>query len=410
MAKRTVLGLVLCGCVAAAPAYAETKAEVLHWWTSGGESAAAHVLAEQYEKAGGVWVDTAIAGGEAARSAGINRIVGGHPPTAMQFNTGKQFDDLVASGDITPLDSVAAEGAWKQHIPAAFAEAITRDGHVYAVPINIHGQNWVWYNSALFAKNGITPPRTWDDVLATLDKLKAAGVVPLALGGQSWQEAILFNAVLLGAGGRDLYDAVYVRKDQAAMRSAGMRAVMDMFGKLRAYVDPGSPGRNWNDATAMVITGKAGMQVMGDWAKGEVIAAHLTPGKEVGCVLPGQAPEFLMGGDVFVFPKSSDPEQTKAQLLMAKVMIDPVTQVRFNAVKGSIPIRQDVDASSLDACAKLGLRTVADPAGQVANFDMLISADLAGSLRDVITQFWNTPSMKTGEFMDKFAQAFATAD
>ena len=37
----------------------------------------------------------------------------------------------------------------------------------------------------------------------------------------------------------------------------------------------------------MVITGKAAMQVMGDWAKGEFIAAGLTAGKEYGCVILG---------------------------------------------------------------------------------------------------------------------------
>ena len=46
------------------------------------------------------------------------------------------------------------------------------------------------------------------------------------------------------------------------------------------------PGRNWNDATAMVITGKAGVQMMGDWAKGEFLAANQTAGKEFGCVVP----------------------------------------------------------------------------------------------------------------------------
>ena len=76
----------------------DMKAEVLHWWTSGGESAAIKVFADAFSEAGGEWIDTAIAGGENARNAGINRIIGGEPPTAMQFNTGKQFDELVSEG------------------------------------------------------------------------------------------------------------------------------------------------------------------------------------------------------------------------------------------------------------------------------------------------------------------------
>ena len=58
------------------------KAEVIHWWTSGGESAAVKTLADAYIGAGGVWVDTAIALGEQARAVAVNRILGGNPPTA----------------------------------------------------------------------------------------------------------------------------------------------------------------------------------------------------------------------------------------------------------------------------------------------------------------------------------------
>src|SRR5260221_381250 len=83
---------------AGAASAASQKAEVLHWWTSGGEPAAVRVFASQFTAAGGEWVDAAVAGGEAARAAGINRIVGGNPPTAMQFNTSKQFDELISQG------------------------------------------------------------------------------------------------------------------------------------------------------------------------------------------------------------------------------------------------------------------------------------------------------------------------
>jgi len=64
------------------------------------------VFDDAYDKAGGQWVDSAIAGvgGEAARTAGINRIVGGNPPTMMQFNTGKQLDELVGNSYLANLD------------------------------------------------------------------------------------------------------------------------------------------------------------------------------------------------------------------------------------------------------------------------------------------------------------------
>ena len=107
-----VAGLLVGASLAYGPAQAAEplKAEVIHWWTSGGEAAAVKVFADAYDQAGGQWIDSAVAGGggEAARTAGINRIVGGNPPTMMQFTTGKQLAELVANNYLVTLDAAAA--------------------------------------------------------------------------------------------------------------------------------------------------------------------------------------------------------------------------------------------------------------------------------------------------------------
>ena len=408
--RNTRRALLLCGTAmavaAALPVQAqEMKAEVLHWWTSGGESAAVRVFADRFKAAGGTWIDTAIAGGQNARTAGINRIVGGNPPTVMQFNTGKQFDELVSNALLNDLDQVAAAGKWGEVLPPALVDAITRDGKIYAAPVNIHGINWLWYNKKVFDEAGIAEPKTWAEVLAAAQKLKEKGLIGLAQGGQPWQERSLFNSVLVGEGGTDLFLQVYRDGNLDAVRSDKFKSVADLFHKLHETVDPGSPGRNWNDATSMVITGKAGMQVIGDWAKGEFTSAGLTPGKEYGCAIVGQG-GYLMGGDVFVFPKGGDPV---VQARMAEVMFDPETQIEFNRKKGSVPSRLDVDVSSMDACAQAGAAALRDPARQVPTTDFLISPDLSGAVDDVITQFWNNPGMTTDEFVDKFVSAFESA-
>ncbi len=119
MKLRALVASVSLVCLMAVPAVAqETKAEVIHWWTSGGESAAVKVFADEFKKAGGTWQDSAVAGGANARTAAINRTVGGNPPTAMQFNTGKQFDDLVENNLLADIEAIAAEGKWKQAIPS----------------------------------------------------------------------------------------------------------------------------------------------------------------------------------------------------------------------------------------------------------------------------------------------------
>ena len=78
-----------------------------------------------------------------------------------------------------------------------------------------------------------------------------------------------------------MFTAFWGKRDAAMVKSPEFRKVAETYRKLHDYVDPGAPGRNWNDATAMVIQGKAGMQFMGDWAKGEFTAAGQTPGQGI---------------------------------------------------------------------------------------------------------------------------------
>jgi len=394
--------------IAATPAAAQQRAEVIHWWTSGGESAAVKVFADQFNKAGGEWVDNAIANGANARAAAISRTVAGDPPTAMQFNTGKQFDELVENDLLASVDSVAQSQNWTTIIPPAILAAVTRNGHEYAVPVNIHGQNWVFYSNSALAKAGAQPPTNWNDLFPVLDKLKTAGLIPLAFGDQANWERNMFNAVMVGKGGRDLFVAFWGRRDVNAVKSPTFREVAETYRRLKAYVDPGSPGRNWNDATTLVIQGKAGMQIMGDWAKGEFTAANQTAGKEYGCtVLSDHGTGYVMGGDVFAFPKQKSPDVAKAQTLLATVMLEPATQIAFAQKKGSIPVRQDLDVSSLDACAQKAVNWLHDENAQVPANELLSPPALTGAVQDIISQYWNDASMTTDAFIAKVADALS---
>lgn len=385
-------GAALCLAAAGASAQASApKAEVIHWWTSGGESAAVKTLADAYRAAGGTWVDMAVALGEQARSVAINRIVGGNPPTATQFNTSRQFVDLVEQGVLTPLDDIAARDGWDRFLPETVLNVVRVKGHYYAVPVDIHMPAWIWYSKAAFRKAGITAePTTMDELFAALDKLKAAGVVPLAHGGQAWQDNIAFTVVLANVGGRDLYLKLLRDRDPKAIMSDAFRQVLLTFKRLQGYVDKGSPGRNWNDATAMLITGRAGVQFMGDWAKGEFTLAGQQPGRDYGCI-PGFGPAspYIIQGDVLVFPKTNKPEAQQAQKLLASVVTTPATQVAFSNKKGSIPIRTDVDASKLDMCAQLGLAIMKDKSRPVGNGEVYLTPDQNGALADILTAYWN---------------------
>ena len=366
------------------------KAEVIHWWTAGGEAAAIKEFAGAWTQQGGTWIDTPIAGGGggAARPVIINRTIGGDPPMAAQFNYGKQYEEIIKEGLLNNLDDVAAKGNWDKILPEKIKSQVKVNGHYYAVPVNLHNENWIWYNKAVLAKAGVTKePATLDELFAALDKVKATGVTPLALGGQGWQENIAFRSILIATGGKDLYLKTLKNKD---VSGPGFLKAVENFKKLKAYVDPGSPGRDWNLATGMVIDGKAGFQLMGDWAKGEFINGKKTAGKEFGCFMAGGANSpYSIGGDVFVFPKNKDPSTLATQKKMAEMMISPAVQVAFNNKKGSIPIRTDVDLTTVDVCAAGGVKAIKENR-LIEGIDDLVSPDVKGAFEDAISKFWNS--------------------
>ena len=376
----------------AASAAAAPRAEVIHWWTSGGESAAVKQVAQAYRDAGGVWIDTAIAGGDQSRAVTINRIVGGNPPTAAQFNTSKQFLDVIEAGMLNNVDGLARAQNWDRLLPPPIIDVIKVQGHYYAVPLNIHMQTWFWYSKAAFQKAGIAKePGSMPEFFAALDKLKAAGLIPLAHGGQSWQETVLFSAILANMGGKELYLKAMRDRDQATLLSPQFRDVLLAFKRLKSYVDAGAPGRNWNDATALVISGKAGFQVMGDWAKGEFTNAKQVAGRHYGCMAGfSAATPYLIQGDVFVFPRTDQGQAVKAQQLLANVVSQPGLQVAFSKLKGSIPVRHDVDAAQLDLCAQKGIEIMKDRARQAGVTEVYLTPDQNGAMQDVLTAYWNT--------------------
>jgi glucose/mannose transport system substrate-binding protein len=402
-----VLGALLMGLGLAMPALAQ-KAEVIHWWTSGGESAAVKQFAEAYTKAGGQWVDNAIAGGDNARAAALNRIAGGNPPTAAQFNTSKQYHELIDAGLLADMDAVAAKEGWDQWMPTPIKNVIKVKGKYYAVPVNIHSASWFWYSKSVLAKAGVTSePKNEVEFWAALDKIKASGQTGFAQSGTLSYERATFNAVMLHMGSRDMYLKFYGDKDAVTVRSAAFKTFLEKFKKLRDYTDQGMAGRSWNDTTALLVTDRAGFQVVGDWAKGEFQAAGKTAGKEFGC-FPGwgdKAP-YMVSGDVFVFPKTSNAEASKAQQMLATVVTSPAAQVAFNNRKGSIPIRPDVDAKGLDICAQAGVVALKDPARQTPDPWMLMSPDMYGAVSDVISKYWNT-DMKAEEAQARLISALA---
>ena len=384
--------------------------EVLHWWTSGGEAAAARALKQDFEAHGGKWVDAPVAGGggDAAMTVLRSRVLAGDPPGAVQLK-GPAITNWAEEGVLADLDPVANAEKWNDKIPPVLQTVLKPEGNYVAVPVNIHRVNWLWANPAVLAKVGAEAPRTWDEFNATADKLKAAGIVPLAHGGQPWQDATVFEAVVLGIGGADFYRKAIIEGDEAALTSDTMVQVFDQMRKIRGYVDPNFSGREWNLSTAMVINGQAAMQIMGDWAKGEFSAAGKVPGKDYLCAeVPGK-PAYSLNSDSFAMFKVKDKNAQAGQQLLAKLIMGDKFQEEFNLLKGSIPASTVVDLSKFDDCAKKSkadLEATQAEDALVLSFahKMALPGNVEGAIVDVVTQHFNS-DMSSADAVKKLAQA-----
>jgi glucose/mannose transport system substrate-binding protein len=390
---------------------AAQDAQVMHWWTSGGESRAVAVFAKEYEKRGGKWIDGASVGPQAEHAAVLNAIAGGNPPAAFQWNIGVAVRQLAEQGLLANLDDLAKAGDWSRHLPPLLVKNITVDGHVIAVPVNLHGANWMWYSTKIFGDLNMTPPKTWDEFLAEADKIKAAGYLPIAMGGNAQQTGWLFYTTLAGVAGKDVYRKIFVDHDATAAGSEAVRRAFETMGKIRQYADAGGSNRKWNDTLALVETNKAAFMIAGDWAKGDFSAAGMTPGKEYGCALaPGTQDGYIMTVDVFAFPKVDKPDQIAAQRKLAELMMDPVVQVEFNKYKGSLPARLDADVESLDVCAQLGQKVMAGgEVNQLPNFALAFSQDTQGQVEDLLVHYWSTPGMSAADAAREFSTIIANA-
>lgn len=359
MLRKFLLGTV-CAAVISLPATAQDEVEVLHWWTSGGEAAALNVLRGDLEAGGVSWQDMPVAGGggEQAMTVLRARVTAGNPPTAVQM-LGYDILDWAELGVLANLNALAEEENWDEVVPDALQAFSRYDGTWIAAPVNVHSTNWVWANANIMRELGLDQPTDWDSLISTLQAIEDAGFVALAHGGQAWQDATIFDSVVMATGGPEFYQASMIDLDPEALGSETMLEVFDRMGQLRAFVDDNFSGRDWNLASAMVINGEAGMQVMGDWAKGEFLNAGQVPGEDFLCFrFPGTQGTVMFNSDQFVMFELGE-EGQDAQVAMASAVMSPAFQSAFNVVKGSVPARTDVPNDDFDACGQQGMADLA---------------------------------------------------
>jgi glucose/mannose transport system substrate-binding protein len=392
------------------------EVEVLHYWTSGGEAKSVAELKKIMQAKGHVWKDFAVAGGGGDNAATVlkSRVVSGNPPAAAQIK-GPAIQEWASEGVLANLGPVAKAENWDTLLPKVVADVMKYKGNYVAVPVNVHRVNWMWANAAVLKKAGVAGmPKNWDEFFVAAEKIKKIGLIPVAHGGQNWQDFTTFESVVLGIGGAKFYNDALVKLDPKALSSDTMTKSLETLRKVKSYTDAASPGRDWNLATAMVMQEKAAFQFMGDWAKGEFLAAGKVPGKDFLCAAaPGTANAFTFNVDSFAMFKLKNAADQKAQSDLAATIMGTEFQEVFNLNKGSIPVRLNMNMAKFDDCAKLSAKDFVDTAktgGLVPSIahNMAIRSSTEGAIKDAVSQFWNDDNISIADGVKSIVKAAAT--
>ncbi|WP_246307880.1 ABC transporter substrate-binding protein [Chitinibacter bivalviorum] len=329
--------------------------DVLHWWTSASERGAARFLQTKLLEENIDWHDAAIPGGGGIGAMRVlkSRVLAGKQPAVAQL-IGPAIAEWAELGLILELDTVAKNNNWQKQLSPTVSRLLMHRNHTVAAPLGVHRINNLYYNAKLFRQLGLSEPKTMDDFKRVALRLAAAGVTPLGQSSEAWQVATLFETLLLAEGGPTFYREVFETRNAKAYLDARFERALTRLRQMRAYTSKPPREQSWTDIAQQLANGQVGMVVMGDWMKGELLSMGQKIDSDFACTtVPNTEGFHLYSIDTLVM-FTGDYSQQNAQEKMAQLMVSPVVQQGYNRLKGSVPVRRDLDANAvkaLDRCA-----------------------------------------------------------
>ncbi|MGF1909290.1 ABC transporter substrate-binding protein [Vibrio kasasachensis] len=325
--------------------------EILHWWTSKGEQKALDSLEQHLLQQGITLNHSSIlgGGGDTAMTVLQARALAGNTPDIAQIEgpSIKAWDEV---GIVHTINETARKHRWDEHLyPLTIDINKTSNGYI-ALPITLHRLNWLWINHTLLDQLELNVPKTWPEMFQAMEKAKQNNMIPLAIGEEAWQVAMLFENLVIATGGVDFYHKALVELQRDHINSAQMRLALRQLRKMSNLVEAQHPNQNWDTATQALIDNKALFQLGGDWILGDLLASDVNVPQQIGCYpAPQSHNAFLYNMDSFIFMVAADFTQQQA-LQVADALADKKFQTEFNKIKGAIPVRTDINISGFNPC------------------------------------------------------------
>ncbi|MQA97810.1 MAG: extracellular solute-binding protein [Streptosporangiales bacterium] len=206
---------------------------------------------------------------------GLAKSSGG--PDVAQLKPFGPIQAFIEGGNLTALDGKVDLAGWPEEVVAAAKGK--KDGKTYGVPFAIQTLH-VLYNKKIFADNGIQVPTTWEDLKAAGDKLKKAGITPMATTAKEpWVMGLtheIFGATRMG-GDKFAQDVVAGKND---FTDPDYTASLQTVADLKPYFPEDVTAVPYLDAQALFSSGKAAMYPGGAYELGPFKKAD--PGLDIG--------------------------------------------------------------------------------------------------------------------------------
>jgi raffinose/stachyose/melibiose transport system substrate-binding protein len=375
------------------------KPVTINWWHIANNEPLKSIwknAADQYHaQHPNVTIKITVLENEAFKAKLTTAMQAGKPPDVFQSWGGGTMNEQAQAGLIKDITDDTKP--WIGTLNPAGVKLYQIDGKQYGVPYNL-GVVGVWYNKKLFKQAGIDgPPTTWDEFLGDVQKLKSAGITPLAVGEKDkWPGMFWWANLSLRIAGKD------------AMAQAGENGSFDEAGfveagkQLKRLIDmkpfqPGFLAAPWDGAggeAATMANNRAAMDLMGQWApftfdanakkkKGlrENLGWFAFPTVEGG---KSQPTEYFGGGDGFAIGKDAPPEAVD----FVKWLVSPQVGSKGGESGAILPTAKGTEASVKDPNMKAVLDARAEASFVQLYLDQAYAPAVGQAVNDAVQQLF----------------------
>jgi raffinose/stachyose/melibiose transport system substrate-binding protein len=211
----------------------------------------------------------------------------GQPPDVFIGWGGGILQSYVQNGKVVALPESVNTARFIESV----MKAVTFNDKVYGVPCRGMQPVLFYYNKPIFQKYGISPPKTWGELVSTVRTLRAKGVVPISLAGLGNWPGLMYEEYLVNRiGGNAPFQAVLDRKPDAWSNPAFLQANQKIVELVDLHAFPSDfDALNYNtgQSTQLLYSDKAAMQLMGSWDYAAILS---------------DAPDFIAKGELGWFP------------------------------------------------------------------------------------------------------------